>query len=245
MTLSGYHTRLDRKRSSRWRMAMFRLVIYAAVAGAISYWAYNMGGERYANRNRALEQQMTVLEDENRRLRDETDAAVAARAAAVDRASSFQRRYEQEVPQGEVREIMDLVRDRLEEGVEAERIAFVVSAAQNETRCAPEITSRRFIVQTELTQGANASVSFADRAITVTGKGEAALDSNGNLAGWFDRAKPVSINFALPGGDTTIVEGVLPLHHAVVLGDKAHRFTITAGDDRGFVMVSEQVCDYP
>ena len=54
MTLSGYSTRLDRKRGNRWRMAMFRLLAYAAVIGAISYWAYNMGGERFANRNRAL-----------------------------------------------------------------------------------------------------------------------------------------------------------------------------------------------
>jgi hypothetical protein len=226
-------------------MAMFRLLAYAAVVGAISYWAYNMGGERFANRNRALEQQMTVLEDENRRLRDETDAAVAARAAAVDRASVFQRRYEQEVPQGQVHEIMGQVKQRLEEGVDPERITFVVSAVQNETRCAPEVTSRRFIVQTQVAEGANGSVSFANRAITVTGKGESAVDSSGNVAGWFDRAKPVSLNFAVPGGDSTAVKGLLPLHHAVVLGDKAHRFTVTEADARGFVMVSEQVCDYP
>ena len=245
MTLSGYSTRLDRKRGNRWRMAMFRLLAYAAVIGAISYWAYNMGGERFANRNRALEQQMTVLEDENRRLRVETDAAVAARAGAVDRASQFQRRYEREVPQGEVRDIMGEVRQRLTEGVDPDRISFVIGAVQNETRCAPDVTSRRFIVQTPISEGANGSVSFANRAITVTGNGEAALDSNGNAAGWFDTGKSVSLKFAAPGGDSTAVKGLLPLHHAVVLDDKAHRFTITAADTRGFVMVSEQVCDYP
>jgi len=245
MTLSGYSTRLDRKRGNRWRMAMFRLLAYAAVIGAISYWAYSMGGERVANRNRALEQQMVILEDENQRLRAETDAAVAARVAAVDRASMFQRQYEQGVPQGQVREIMGAVRDRLAQGVDPERITFVIGAVQNETRCASEVTSRRFIVQTPISEGTNGSVSFANRAITVTGKGEPSLDSGGNLVGWFDNSKPVSLNFAVPGGDATAVAGLLPLHHAVVLGDKAHKFTVAAADTRGFVMVSEQVCDYP
>ena len=245
MTLSGYGGRLDRRRSNRWRMAMFRLLAYAAVMGAISYWAYSMGGERSENRNRALEQQMIGLQDENRRLRDETDAAVAARVAAVDRASRYQRQYEQEVPQGQVREIMMAVRDRLEEGVDPERITFVVGAVQNETRCAPDIVSRRFIVQTPISAGANGSVSFANRAITVTGTGESSIDSSGNVAGWFDSAKPVSLSFAVPGGDSTAVKGLLPLHHAVVLNGKAHKFTVTAADTRGFVMVTEQVCDYP
>ena len=245
MTLSGYGGRLDRKRGNRWRMAMFRLLAYTAVVGAISYWAYSMGGERAENRNRSLEQQMIILEDENQRLRAETDAAVAARVAAVDRASVFQRQYEQEVPQGEVRDIMATVRERLAEGVAPDRIAFVISAVRNETRCASDITSRRFIVQTPISQGDNGSVSFANRAITVTGTGESSIDSNGNPAGWFDGSKPVSLSFALPGGETTAVKGMLPLHHAVVLNDKAHKFTITAADTRGFVMVSEQVCDYP
>ena len=79
----------------------------------------------------------------------------------------FQRRYEQEVPQGQVREIMGLVRDRIEQGVEAERIAFVVNAVQNETRCAPDITSRRFIVQTQEAQGANGSVQFNDGHVEI------------------------------------------------------------------------------
>jgi len=245
MTLSGYGSRLDRKRGNRWRMAMFRVLAYAAVIGATSYWAYSMGGERSANRNRALEQQMVILEDDNRRLRDEADAAVTARTAAVDRASQFQRQYEQEVPQGPVRAIMDAVRDRLAQGVVPERIAFVISAVQNETWCASDVTSRRFIVQTPISEGTNGSVSFADRAITVTGKGESSLDSSGNLVGWFDGSKPVSLSFVAPGGDTTGAEGLLPLHHAVVIGDKVHRFTIATGETRGFVTVSEQVCDYP
>lgn len=245
MSLSGYGGRLDRKRSNRWRMAMFRLLAYAAVVGAIAYWAYSMGGERLANRNRALEQQMVVLKEENDRLQVETDAAVSARASAVDRASRLQRQYEREVPQGEVREIMDAVVRRLAEGVEPDRVAFVVEAMRKEVWCGPDVTSRRFIVQTPLSEGGNGSVTFANRAITVTGTGEASVDPDGNQVGWFDNTKAVAISFSKSGGETSGVEGMLPLQHAVVLKDKVHRFTVDVGDTRGFVTVSERLCDYP
>ncbi len=245
MTLSGYGGRLDRKRGNRWRMAMFRLLAYAAVVSAIAYWAYSMGGERLANRNRALEQQMIVLEEENQRLQGETDAAVSARAAATDRASRLQRQYEREVPQGEVREIMDAIRARIASGVEAERIAFVVGAMRSQTWCSPDVTSRRFIVQTPLSEGENGSVTFANRAITITGTGESSSDGDGNLVGWFDRMKAVKISFTKTNGESAAVEGLLPLRHAVVLNDKVHRFTVDAGESRGFVTVSEQRCAYP
>lgn len=245
MSLSGYGGRLDRKRGNRWRMAMFRLLAYAAVVGAIAYWAYSMRGERLANRNRALEQQMVVLKAENDRLRVETDAAVAARASAVDRASQLQRRYEREVPQGQAREILDKVVRRLAEGIDPERVAFVVQNMRMEVWCGPDITSRRFIVQTPLLDGENGSVTFAGNAITVTGTGEASTDANGNVVGWFDDGKSVAISFSKSGGESSGVEGVLPLQHSVVLKDKVHRFIVEAGDTRGFVTVSEQLCDYP
>ncbi len=228
MTLSGHGSRFDRKRRDRWRMAMVRLVFYGGVIGVIAYWAYAMGGEHAESRNRALESQMTRIAAENKRLRAETDEAVAARASAVERAASYRRRYETEVPQGEVGEIMAAVRARLEAGVKPARIGHVVAASRNEEACEPESASRRFIVQTPLSDGSNASVSFA-----------------GNREAWFDPAKAITVAFTLPGGGGEAVTGALPLYHSVVIDDHDHRFTIAATNARGFVTVTERICAYP
>ena len=245
MSLSGHSSRFDRKRRDRWRMAMVRLVFYGGVIGIIAYWAYAMGGEHAESRNRALESQMTRIAAENRLLRTETDAAVAARASAVERATSYRRRYESEVPRGEVAEIMAAVRARLEAGVEPARIGHVVAATRNEGACEPETASRRFIVQTPLSDGSNASVSFAGNLITVTGNGETDFDAAGNREAWFDPAKPVTVAFTLPGGGGEAVTGALPLYHSVVIDDHDHRFTIATTNARGFVIVTERICAYP
>jgi hypothetical protein len=245
MSLSGYGSRFERRRRDRWRMAMVRLIVYGAVIGAIAYWGYTMGGEGAQRRNRALKEQMSVLVEENERLRAEADAAVAARVAAEERAGGFQRRYRDEVPQGEVREIMNTVRARIEEGIAPERLAHVVGAVQNQTSCRDEVANRRFIVQTPISSGTNSSVSFADNLVTVTAAGVSARDATGNREAWFDPAQPVTIAFTLPGGERTLAEGVLPLHHSVVLDDEDHRYTVAAAEARGFVTVTEQVCDYP
>ncbi|MFP6756704.1 MAG: hypothetical protein VCC99_00580 [Alphaproteobacteria bacterium] len=246
MTLSGYGGRFERRNRNRWRMAMFKTLLYTGVIGIFSFWAYNMGEERAENRNRSLEEKMAVLDEENLGLKEETEAAVSARVAAVERASKYQRQYEQEVPQGPLYDIMKAVQGRMAAGVSPDRIAFVLGAVENETRCAPDIKSRRFILRTAISSGgANNSVSFADNAITVTGAGESSRDAAGNAQAWFDGTQPVSLQFAVPGGQTTKAEGPLPLHHAVVINDKVHRFTVTDTDAKGFVLVTGQACDYP
>ena len=105
--------------------------------------------------------------------------------------------------------------------------------------------TRRFLLQTPISRGAHASVSFADNAITVTGAGESARDADGNPEAWFDPAEAVRIAFTLPGGEESASEGLLPLYHTVTIGDKAHKFAMVQAETRGFVNVAEQVCDYP
>ena len=60
----------------------------------------------------------------------------------------------------------------------------------------------------------------------------------------FDPAKPVTVFFTRLGGETTSTVGVLPLHHAVVVGDLEYRFSVVAGS-RSFAEVTGQSCVYP
>ena len=47
------------------------------------------------------------------------------------------------------------------------------------------------------------------------------------------------------GGEEYQTDGKLPLHYSMATGQSEHRFTIKAGEPRGFVMATEQRCDFP
>lgn len=104
--------------------------------------------------------------------------------------------------------------------------------------------TRRFILQTPTTSGANDSVGFAEGFLTVTGTGMSKLTADGNPEAWFDPAQPVTIFFTHLGGEWTDVTGILPLHHSVVVNQTIQRFTIIASE-RSFVNVTALVCAYP
>lgn len=245
MAFRSGSTRLDRRRRERWRGVLLRLLLHGGVLALVAWWAYGMGGDRAENRNRTLEDRVAGLTSDNRVLREETDTALAARVRADERLAELRRRYRTDVPTGDEREALTVIRRRLGDGVPLARLVEVTSAAQTDPDCASEVTTRRFLLQTPLSRGASAAVGFADNAIVITGTGESARDSAGNPEAWFDATAPVRIAFTAPGGAESVSEGPLPRHHAVVIGAKAHNFTITEADVRGFVNVTEQVCDYP
>lgn len=245
MALRARRTRLERRQRERWRTALVRTLLYAGVLALVAYWAYSMGSERAELRNLSLVDRLASLQEENRRLHDDTEAAIRERAVAAERLAESQRRYRSDVPAEDEREILNVVRQRMADGVPRERFLHVLEAVQISPRCASDVLTRRFLLQTSLSVGTHASVSFANNAIVVTGTGMSAHDPAGNREAWFDAAEPVRIAFTAPGGAESVSEGLLPLHHAVVLGNKAHNFTMTAAQTQGFVSVTEQVCDYP
>jgi len=53
------------------------------------------------------------------------------------------------------------------------------------------------------------------------------------------------VHFSRLGGETSKATAKLPLHHSVVLGDHEYRFTVTAGNSRGFVNVTADRCTFP
>lgn len=245
MTLRSGPTRFERRQRERWRVTAARLLVQAGIVAAIAYWAYDMGRDRAESGAQSLASRAERLDIENARLRQEAEAAMSARDDARRELDEFRARYEADAPTGIERELLDAIRERVDEGVAPERIAEVVKVAQPDPRCANEAVTRRFIIQTPVTRGANAAVSFAGNAITVTGAGTPARDATGNPEAWFDAEQPVRISFAVPGGAETVREGLLPLHHSVAIGAKAHNFTVNAANTRGFVVVTEQICDYP
>jgi len=222
----------------RW---LFATAIFLALA-TTSYWTGSKLAKRQVTRLQekvaALSAQVADLGDRNARLE-------AQAVEAGENEAQWRKRYEAEVPTGRSKELLALIESQIAQGAEPDRIAFLVGTAANEQSCDGELQTKRFLVRTPLYTGANVSVSFADKAIVVTGEGALGSDAEGKPEAWFDPAQPVTLTFVEPGGASTQATGVLPLTHSVVHGDSEYRFTILASDSRGFITVTAERCAFP
>ena len=230
----------DKVQAFHWRQHKGKLgiALWLAIASVLAYWAYSLASDRYSGLNRELQSKLDQARMEYKHL-------LAQSAEYKNRANILEQKYASDAPHGATRQIMALVKERLESGVNPDRVAFLVAMAKNESGCEHTTDTRRFLLQTSLTTGANSAISFANNTVTVTGRGSPSRDTNDNVQAWFDPAKKVEILFTLIGGEEYPVDGKLPLHHSVSSDNFEHRFTIRLGDARGFVVVTGQRCAFP
>ncbi|MEX0760485.1 MAG: hypothetical protein WD100_12975 [Tistlia sp.] len=243
MSLGLHETRLRRRRQRRWAVLKFLLI--AGLLGGSLALAYELGGQIAGAELDALRTEVAASQQEQEAFEAARSRLQAEVARAQQAEAQWRQRYEQDVPRGEVEEILTLVRERLEQGVPAERVRFVVEAVRQERDCADAPETKRFIVRTPIYAGGADSVGFADSSITITAMGEPAVDAQGRPNAWFDPAKPLKVTVTPIGGEPQQVEGELPLHFSLVRGDTEHLFTAVASERRGFLEVTGDRCAYP
>jgi hypothetical protein len=212
--------------------------------GAAGYYAYREGAilarQDVANLNdkvAGLQASLDTLKQQNATL----DAALQAERK---RGQELQRKYDNDVPTGQRAAFLELLNERLADGLTVDRLTSLIQAARVDRHCDENPVTKRFVVQNPLHTGANSSVGFADGRVTVTANGASAVSASGSPEGWFDPAKPITVRFTLLGGESFTTEGMLPLHHSVVAGNSEYLFTLVPGD-RGFVTVTADRCAYP
>ncbi len=236
----------DAQRDARRRRnrALLRGLLLITTMAVIAWYAYQQGHDGGQTRIAELEVEVTELDTIALEAREQAAAARAEIASLRSDAATWRERYEAEVPQGRTAALWQLLTRRLDEGVTEDRLAEVIELATNSRSCDAETTTKRIIVKTHLHGGTDTSAGFADSRITVAGEGDAARDAANNPVAWFDPAQPVRMSFSEIGGATQVVEGYLPLHHSMLLGDDEYRFTVTEGP-RNFALISTERCDYP
>lgn len=233
------HRRYRRRFWSRVAKVGLWLLLFGTVAG----FSYLVGVEQLKSREGSTQDQLATMTAERDKL--ERRAAQLQQIAQTQevRANELEIRLQREVPSGDLARLTELVARKLAEGVNPDRMAFVLDQTSNPRSCVrPEV--KRFVLPTPIYRGANTSVAFADGAITVTGEGVPARNVGGNPEAWYDPAKPVTIRFAEASGKNAEVTGVLPLQHTLITSDKEVRLTIGAGA-RSFVEVTGEVCGFP
>lgn len=235
MTLGLYETRLRRRRRIRW-IAVRWVLATVTLAGTAAF-AYQVG---LSQDQHQLAEVGAQADDLAVKLADLQQRNTALQADVVI-AEKRLREAQSEIPSGPVAGLLAQVQEKLDAGVDIERLRFLVKAAANTENCSGQPATKRFMVQTPLFAGANDSVSFADGTITITARGESAVNAGGNAEAWFDPAQSIKLTLTQVGGKVSEVSGKLPLYTSVVVGDRENRFAATNGP-QGFVQVTGERC---
>lgn len=191
-----------------------------------------------------------TLKRQNKSLSDQVDELQTALTDLRAEAQTANTRFEQlraeynaAVPEGPMQDLLKLVKQQLDEGMEPGRLSFLIRSARPPTGCT-EADSKRFIVSTPTYKGENSAVTIAEGAVVIFGSGASAKNNQGHAEAWYDPAQSVTITFRNAKGDAEQKTGTLPIRHSVVVDDREYRFTIEEGS-RSFARVVYDSCSYP
>ncbi len=247
MTLGLRESRSRERRQRRGRLLKWLFLLACLTAGGVAL--YQSGATLAQVQIRQLQEETSTLSNAVAEAEKRNSDLMASAEQAKLEAQEWQRRYERDVPKGPTQQLYSLVTQQLAAGVAVDRLTFLINAAGTGQNCDNAPTTKRFLVKTAIAGGdidySVSSVTFAENAITVIGEGEPAVNAANQPEAWFDPAKPLTVQFARLGGETSKATAKLPLHHSVVLGKHEYRFTVTAGNSRGFVNVTVDRCTFP
>ncbi|WP_029012952.1 hypothetical protein [Niveispirillum irakense] len=238
----GLYDQRHRYRRRMWGR-IGKMVLWLLLLGGIAGFSYLVGVEQLKSREGSMQDELvTMIAARDKAERRAAQLQQIAQTQEV-RANELEIRLQREVPSGDVARLTELISRKLAEGVNADRIAFLIEQTSNARSCARAET-KRFVLPTPIYRGANTSVAFADGSVTVSGEGVPARNATGSPEAWFDPTKPVTLRINRADGTTDEKTGVLPLEYSVMTRESEVKLTMAAGA-RSFVEVTGEVCRFP
>ena len=240
MSLSSYNPHKRYKERAAQRFTSFLgLLALMLISILIGFW---LGKQYGATQLITLKDEVISLTQERDILQDNATELSATAQTANKRYEQLQEEVESIIPKGPMQDIVTLVREQLKQGMDPERLSFVIRSARPPTGCVdPE--SKRFVINTPAYKGPKSIAFIADGVVEITGSGSSARNDKKMPEAWYDPAKKVAITFKY-GEKTETKTGTLPLRYSIVSEDREYRFTIEAGA-RSFAKVIYDSCAYP
>ncbi len=225
----------------RHRMAGMSMTAFIMIFGVVLGFFF---GRQYALQNHVmLQSQVKSLTAEKTALENAMTELKAEALTATTRFEELQKIYKETIPEGPMQELVTLVHKQLEEGMDPQRLAFLVRSARPPRNCTdPEVL--RIVLATPAYKGPESKASIGEGAVVIHGSGESARNAAGAPEAWFDPGKPVEVQFVSQDGRAEEKKGVMPIHHSLVAGSKEYRFTVTEGA-KSFAKITYNSCDYP
>lgn len=234
----------EKKKARERRNKFFKFLFYIGLLGGAGAYGYFEGQSEADRRVANSQDQLNVLAQENTNLNDKIRAAMDKQSSALTEARAWRDRFEKEIPTGPTLEIMELVRQRMDDGLDGTRLLNLISLAQNTSNCDDSPEVKRFIVNTLIYSSPDNSISLGNGSVTVTGDGEPTLNAEGKPEAWYDPTKPLTVTFTELGGKSEKISGELPIHKSMVFGANEYRFSISKGK-QSFASISVTRCDFP
>lgn len=235
--------RRQKFRQSLWTLAKFICGMILLVV--VSYAAFEAGKAK--NDESVRRMRAELLDAENQKLE-----LIAAKETAEERVrrmagtlAQLERDYQQNVPEGDLAELVLAIRERIAAGIDPDRLKFVIGTAAFERKCDKSTETQPLLVRTPLSTNLDNTVGFAKNRVVVSAEGQPMRDDAGVALGFFDPDKPIAIRFLMISGELERVSKTLPLTHSVVVDDDEYQIQVLADSRRGYLAVTVRRCDYP
>lgn len=239
MTLGSYNPSARYKERSMQKVTnAISMVIVIILSASVGFW---MGKQFGVEKLGSLEKQVDQIISERNTLQQNVTELRAEAQTANTRYEQIKAEYNAQIPEGPMQDLTRLVREQINQGMDPSRLAFFIKSARPPTGCTDPET-KRFVVSTPNYSGPDSTVSVADAAIIITGKGTSAT-KDGKAEAWYDPAQMVEITFSA-NGQKEVKKSNLPIRHSVIAGGREYRFTIEEGS-KSFAKVVFDSCAYP
>ncbi|MBB4265430.1 hypothetical protein [Roseospira visakhapatnamensis] len=233
-----------RRRSGRPVLVLLLTLVALGVLGAGLWYGHRVLSHDLHVRIATLEARVTDLSHDLERTARTRDRLAETLEETQAQLRYTEMQYEREVPDGDARRLLDLVREGLARGADPDRLAFMIEAGARPMRCDETPSTDLLAVAHPGRRRAAGAIRVADGRVTVTAEGATATDERDRPEDWFDVDRPVRVRFAQGGLAPTVVEGKLPLTHKVISGEAEYRFAIAAAR-RGYMEISVTRCAFP
>lgn len=212
-------------RLSKW------LLVLGIFAG-LGITAYQSGLELARTEVDRLQSRLDTQGNELRDVRLRNSQLEAELRQARQATQALQRRYDQDVPQGDAAALFSLAQQRIAAGIPRPRIEQVLRDAAPVRRCEGRGTARRFAIAYGARVPDSAGISLLEGLVRVVVSAPSTAD---------DLATAASVVVTVAGQDPVTLTG-LPQRHPVVLGNAELTLEVEASNVRGFASTALTVC---
>lgn len=242
MSINQYNPRSRYRHRSIQRFN--KAIFFCSVLAGCFALGFFIGGQNAVVQNGTLKMEVEDMTGKIKSLQDELTTVRAESQTSASRYEQLKTQYEKDFPSdGPMRDIVEMVRKQIADGMDPDRLAFVLRSARPPRNCS-DPSSKRFMIKTPAYKGSDSLVTVGEGAVVITGIGDSAQSREGHLESWFDPTQPVHLTFKSANGDVEKKSGVLPIQHSMISKGREYRFTLSEGE-KSFVKVTFDSCDYP
>jgi len=213
-----------------WRASICLLV--AAGFVGLGYSAYRTGTMLAESRVTELARRVSALTAQLDGSRGENASLQSSLADAKQSNLDLQSRYDRDVPKGELADLFGIARERLGQGLSAERLAQVMRDATATRACDTRVTRKRFAIQ----QGGRTpddTASLLDGLVQVS-----ASVPSGNS----DPVRSAAITVALAWASEPLKMTGLPARRDIIINNVVLHLAVEVSDVSGYAVATLSTC---